>query len=98
MKSAVVEDREQRARFSAVLGILAGLLVPFIHLATTMFRTLHPQPILIKPGTPSMPHEMVMTWLYAQGAFVLLFAALMRMRYRYGIERDTLARLRGAEL
>jgi heme exporter protein C len=92
-----IEDPEQRARYSAVLGILAGLLVPFIHLSTTMFRTLHPQPVLIKPGTPSMPHEMVMTWLWAQAAFVLLFAALMRSRYRYGAERDALARVRGGE-
>ncbi|MBV9878925.1 MAG: cytochrome c biogenesis protein CcsA [Gemmatirosa sp.] len=93
-----IEDREQRARFSAVLGILAGLLVPFIHLATTMFRTLHPQPILLKPGAPSMSHEMLMTWLYAQCAFVLLFVALMRSRYRYGVERDELARLRGEDV
>jgi heme exporter protein C len=93
-----IEDRAQRARYSAVLGILAGLLVPFIHLSTTMFRTLHPQPILLKPSSPSMPHEMVMTWLYAQGAFVLLFIALMRARYRYGLDRDRLAELRGGEL
>lgn len=92
-----IEERDQRARFSAVLGILAGLLIPFIHLATTMFRTLHPQPILLKPSTPSMPHEMVMTWLYAQGAFILLFIAFMRMRYRYAVERDQLAQLRGGE-
>lgn len=92
-----IEDREQRARFSAVLGILTGLLVPFIHLATSMFRTLHPQPLLLKPSTPSMPPDMVTTWLYMQGAFVLLFVALLRSRYRYGLERDTLALLRGAE-
>ena len=93
-----IEDRAQRARFSAVLGILAGLLVPFIHLSTTMFRTLHPQPILLKPSTPSMPHEMTMMWLYAQGAFLLLFVALMRSRYRYATDRDRLAELRGGEL
>jgi heme exporter protein C len=92
-----IEDRAQRARYSAVLGILAGLLVPFIHLSTTLFRTLHPQPILLKPSTPSMPHEMVMSWMYAQAAFVLLFVALTRSRYRYAIERDRLAELRGAE-
>jgi heme exporter protein C len=92
-----IEDRAQRARYSAVLGILAGLLVPFIHLSTTMFRTLHPQPILLKPSAPSMPHEMVMSWMYAQGAFVLLFVALLRVRYRYGEERDRLAALRGGE-
>ena len=92
-----IEDRAQRARYSAVLGILAGLLVPFIHLSTTMFRTLHPQPILLKPSAPSMPHEMVMSWMYAQAAFVLLFVALLRARYRYAEERARLAALRGGE-
>jgi heme exporter protein C len=94
---SAIDDREQRARFSAVLGILAGLLVPFIHLSTTMFRTLHPQPILLKPSAPSMPPEMVRTWMYAQVAFVLLFVALVRSRYRYGVERDLLAQLRGGD-
>jgi heme exporter protein C len=42
----------------AVLGILAALLVPFIHLSVYLFRTLHPMPILLKPSTPSMPAEM----------------------------------------
>jgi heme exporter protein C len=92
-----VEDRAQRARFSAVIGILAALLVPFIHLSTTMFRTLHPQPVLIKPSAPSMPGEMVRTWLWAQGAFVLLFAGLLRARYRWARERAALAALRGEE-
>ena len=92
-----IEDAAQRARYSAVFGILVGLLVPFIHLATTMFRTLHPQPILLKPSTPSMPPEMVQAWLYVQGAFVLLFVALLRSRYRYGVERDLLRALRGEQ-
>jgi heme exporter protein C len=92
-----IEDRGQRARYSAVLGILAGLLVPFIHLSTSMFRTLHPQPILLKPSTPSMPRDMLMTWVWAQLAFTLLFFALLRVRYRYAVERDRLAELRGGE-
>ncbi len=39
-----VDDRAQRARYSAVLAILAGLLIPFIHLSVYLFRTLHPRP------------------------------------------------------
>ena len=89
-----VEDRQLRARYSAVLGILAALLVPFIHLSVYMFRTLHPQPIILKPSAPSLPGEMLTTWLLSVGAFGLLFAALLRMRYRYAIERDRLAQLR----
>jgi len=92
-----IEDRAQRARYSAVLGILAGLLVPFIHLSTTMFRTLHPQPILLKPSAPSLPPEQLTTFLFSFGAFFLLFVALLRARYRYAVDRDRLAELRGGE-
>ena len=88
-----VDDPALRARYSAVLGVLAPLLVPFIHLSVVMFRTLHPQAIVLKPSAPSMPPEMVRTWLMAQGAFILLFVALLRSRYRYGVERDRLLAL-----
>lgn len=86
-----VEDRARRARYSAVLGILAALLVPFIHLSVYLFRTLHPMPIVLKPSAPSMPREMLVTFLSAFLAFVLLFAAMMRARYRVAVLRDHLA-------
>jgi heme exporter protein C len=88
-----VEDRARRARYSAVLGILAALLVPFIHLSVYMFRTLHPMPILLKPSTPSMPAEMQVTFFSAFFAFLLLFAALLRARYRVATLRDYVADL-----
>jgi len=89
-----IEDRQTRARYSGVLGILAALLVPFIHLSVYMFRTLHPQPIILKPSAPSLPPEMLQTWLLSTGAFLLLFVALLRLRYRLSVERDLLAQLR----
>lgn len=93
-----VEDPGQRGRFSAVLGILAAILVPFIHLSVYLFRTLHPQPIVLKPDKPSLPDEMRLTLLLAFGAFFLLFVALIRTRYRWAIDRDLLAeRQLGAE-
>ena len=92
-----IEDREMRARYSAVLGILAALLVPFIHLSVYLFRTLHPMPIVLKPSAPSMPGEMQATFLMAFLAFTLLFVAFLRARYRLAVRRDALA-ARGAEL
>jgi heme exporter protein C len=92
-----IEDRGQRARFSAVLGILAALLVPFIHLSVYLFRTLHPQPIVLKPDRPSLPPEMLLTLGLSFAAFLLLFAALLRTRYRWATERDLLAERLGAE-
>ena len=85
-----VEDTAMRARYSAILGILGALLIPFIHLSVYLFRTLHPLPVLMKPGAPSMPREMLITLLAAFAAFTLLYAALLRARYRYAVERDDL--------
>ena len=86
-----VDDRAQRARYSAVLGVLAVLLVPFIHLSVYLFRTLHPMPVVLKPSAPSLPPEMRTTLLLGFGAFTLLFAGLVRARVRYGVERELLA-------
>jgi heme exporter protein C len=83
-----VEERGRRARYSAVLGILASLLVPFIHLSVYLFRTLHPMPIVLKPSAPSMPGEMRVTFFAGLLAFILLFAALLRARYRLATLRD----------
>lgn len=83
-----IDDRDMRARYSAVVGILGALLIPFIHLSVYFFRTLHPRPILMKPSAPSLPGEMLTTILIAFGAFTLLYVALLRARYRYAVERD----------
>ena len=84
------DDRATRARYSAVLGLLTAILIPFIHLTVYLFRTLHPRPIVLKPSAPSLPPEMLTTLLLSVAAFLLLFAGLLRARYRFATERDTL--------
>ena len=54
-----VEDHGMRARFSSVIGLMGLILVPFVHLTVYMFRTLHPQPVVLKPEGPTMPGSMV---------------------------------------
>ena len=85
-----VDDAPMRARYSAVLGILAALLIPFIHLSVYLFNTLHPKPILLKPDKPSMPSEMLITFFLMWGACTLLCISLIGARYRYGVDRDAL--------
>jgi heme exporter protein C len=76
-----LHDPGERARFSAVVGILGMLLVPFIHLSVYLFRTLHPQPIVLKPSAPSLPPEMLRTLLISVAVFTALYVGLVSMRY-----------------
>ena len=83
-----VESPELRARYSAVLGILGALLIPFIHLSVYLFATMHPLPIVGKPSAPSLPREMLLTLFLSLFSFTLLYFAFVRSRYRYAVERD----------
>jgi heme exporter protein C len=84
-----VEDAAMRARFSAVLGILGALLIPFIHLSVYLFQArLHPMPIVLKPSEPSLPPQMLTTFLLAFLVFAVLCLAFIRARYRVGVLRD----------
>jgi heme exporter protein C len=85
---ASVHDPAERARFSAVVGILGMLLVPFIHLSVYLFRTLHPQPIVLKPSAPSLPPEMLRTLLVSMAVFTLLYIGLVTVRYGLGMAED----------
>ncbi len=88
-----VDDRSMRARYSAVLGILGALLIPFIHLSVYLFATLHPLPIVAKASKPSLPGEMLLTLFISLAAFTLLYVAFVMARYQYAGEKDALARL-----
>jgi heme exporter protein C len=92
-----IDDPGMRARYSAVLGILGVLLIPFIHLSVYLFRTLHPMPIVLKPERPSLPGEMLTTLLLSFAAFVLLCVSLIRVRYRLALERDALSAVEGGD-
>lgn len=90
-----IDEPAMRARYSAVLAILAALLIPFIHLSVYFSAArLHPLPIVLQPvEKPPLPREMLVTFLYAMAAFTFLSIVLVRARYRYGVVRDALAAL-----
>ena len=76
-----LQDPGERARYSAVLGILGMVLVPFVHLTVYLFRTLHPQPIVLKPSAPSLPWEMLRTFLLSVGVFTTVLVGFVMTRY-----------------
>ena len=89
-----IDDPSARGRYSAVLGILGALLIPFIHLSVYFTDArLHPMPIIAKPEKPSMTPEMLVTFLSSFAAFSVLTFALIAARYRLSLQRETLAAL-----
>lgn len=87
---SAVDDREARARYSAVVGILGALLIPFIHLSVYLFRTQHPTPIVANTVGIQMPAVMITTLFLSLGAFTVLYLALVRQRMALAAERDAL--------
>jgi heme exporter protein C len=85
---SALDDRGERSRYSAVIGVMALVLVPFIHLTVYLFRTLHPQPIVLKPSAPSLPPEMLTTLLMGFGATTLLYLGFVSLRYGIGLARE----------
>src|SRR5689334_7533658 len=85
LRGAVV-DPGLRARYAAVLGICGMFLVPFIHMSVYLFRTLHPQPIILKPSAPSLPGSMLATWLFSLGVFSLLYIGFVTQRYALSLD------------
>jgi len=81
-------DPAERARYSAVVGILGAMLVPFIHLSVYMFRTIHPRPVVLNPEGPTMPGSFVATLLFSLAAFTLLYLGLVTTRYGLGRLRE----------
>jgi len=78
-----VDEPGRRARYSAVLGILGALLVPFIHVSVLLFRTLHPQPVVLQTSRPQLPNSMLVTLLLSFAVFTLFFVGLLVRRYAW---------------
>jgi heme exporter protein C len=87
LRSAFPDARE-RARYSAVVGIMALVLVPFIHLSVYLYRTIHPKPVVLRPEGPALPPEMLRTLLVSVAVFTLLYIGLVTMRYALGLAQD----------
>ena len=87
LRGAVV-DPDTRARFSAVVGILALVLVPFIFFSVYMFRTLHPQPPVLRAGAPTLPGTMLTTLLLSVFVFSVLYVGFLMLRYALSIMRE----------
>lgn len=80
-------DPDSRARRSAIAAIVAALLVPVDHEATTWWQTLHQDNTLLRPN-PSIHGWQLVTMLVSFVAYGLLFSWLLLHRYRVEVLED----------
>ncbi len=75
------ENPEKGKRFAAVVAIIGALDIPFIHVSVVWFRSLHPEPLVLKPDRPSLPGDMLTLLLTSFVVFTTLFLGLFLLRY-----------------
>ncbi|MDZ7779290.1 MAG: cytochrome c biogenesis protein CcsA [Gemmatimonadota bacterium] len=94
MVRSSTENPEKGKRFAAVVAIVGALDIPFIHLSVLWFRSLHPQPVVVKPEGPTLPGDMLTLLLTSLAVFTVLFFGLFLLRYaleglRAGLDERT---------
>jgi heme exporter protein C len=83
-----VRDPVERARYAAVVGIMALVLVPFNHMTVYLFASQHPTPVVVQTDKPDLPWVMLRTFLTGFAVFTILYLGLVMQRYGIGVKRD----------
>ncbi len=81
LRRAIV-DPEVRARRAAILGMLSIVQIPIVHFSVIWWRDVHQPPTLATPAGIQMDAPILIALLVAMGAFILLGALLISLRYR----------------
>jgi len=80
---------EQRATRSAVIGIVAVLNVPVVHLSVTWMNALHQLPTVLRPGgSPALDERMLATLLVGVLAFTLIYLWMVAKRATLELARS----------
>lgn len=82
-----IRDPGERAKYSAVMGLMALVLVPFNHLTVYLFASQHPEPVVVKTGKPELPFEMLRTFLTGFAVFTIIYLGFVMQRYGIGARR-----------
>lgn len=85
------ENPQRGKKFAAVVGIVGVLDIPLIHLSVVWFRSLHPEPVVMRPDGPALDPQMLLTLGVGVLAYTLLFFGLFLFRYGLGRIQHELA-------
>jgi len=91
------EEREKRARFSAIYAILGVLSVPLTFLSAHLLRSIHPVIFLGSSPEMAMNSAMYRALFLGLFSFSVLYLALLWQRFRLGRLQEEVDRLRQLE-
>ncbi len=81
----LVEDPERRASLSAVFGIFAYLDVPLVYISNRLWRTTHPQPVILGGNNSGL--DPTMGKVLSVCIFAVLGVMILVLLDRYRLER-----------
>ena len=73
-------DAPGRATRAAVIGIVAVVNVPVVHLSVTWMNALHQLPSVLRPGGPALDDRMLATLVVSTLAFTVIYAWMLMRR------------------
>ena len=91
-----LEDTQRRATLAAVFGIFAFVDVPIVYFSIRLWRTQHPQPVIMGGEDSGLDPAMFQVLMLAWAVFSLLFVLLMILRMRLEKSRTEVQQLRRA--
>ncbi len=81
-------EEQRGARFAAVFAIVGFVDVPIVYMANRLWRTLHPQPVILGGSGSGLEPAMRFAFLFSIVTFICLFVFLLLLRLR--LERTRL--------
>jgi len=92
----LLEDPEKKATLSAVFGIFASLDMPLVYVSNRLWRTQHPQPVILGGESSGLQATMAYTLVFCMVAICGVMILVLRDRYQLELMRNELAELRFA--
>ena len=89
-----LEEPARRATLAAVFGIFGFATVPFVFMTIRLWRTQHPQPVLMGGEGSGLDPVMFQALMVSWAAFLILFVFLATLRVRLEKDRDQVRQLR----
>lgn len=87
------ENRDQQARFAAVLGIIGALDIFIVYFSVRMWRGLHPV-VTKASGGGGLDPEMRSVFVFCIFMYLFMYACLLSVRIPIGRAEDEIAMLR----